>query len=217
MPSHPEAAQRTEAIFRSVGALLENDHFVNINGQHSSGWIDKDALNPHPALVDELCEMLWNVAAPLEPEVICGPAIGGLIVAMEIAHLAGLEAVFTEHKPAQGEELRGRFIFRRGYDVLVKGKKVLVVDDIVNGGQSVRQTSEAIRAAGGTVCGIACYVDRGNLAADEFAGVPYRYLLQWKLPSWPEADTPPEVLARPVNTQHGHGAEYLAQHGADQN
>jgi len=211
MPAHPEAAKRTEAIFRSVNALLENDHFVNIKGRHSSSWLDKDAVNPQPALVSELCQMLWKAAAPLEPEIICGPAIGGLIVALWTAHHAGLSAVFTEHQPAQGDELRGPFTLRRGYDALVKQKKVLVVDDVVNSGQSVLQTADAVAAAGGTVCGVACYVDCGNVQSDVLGGVPYHYLMQWKIQTWAEAEVLPEVMARPVNVQHAHGAEYLAQ------
>jgi len=211
MPSHSASAARTEAIFRQVGALLENDHFVNIKGRHSSRWLDKDAVNSHLPLVKELCQLLWKASSPLEPEIICGPAIGGLIVAMWTAHLAGLPSVFAEHRPAKEEELRGKFELRRGYDALVKGKRVLVVDDVVNSGQSVLQTADAVSAAGGKVCGISCYVDCGNVPTETLGGSPYHYLLQWKIATWAEGEVPPEVSAHPVNVQHAHGAEYLAR------
>ncbi len=87
----------------------------------------------------------------------------------------------------------------------------LIVDDVANTGHSVTQTVSAIEAAGGTVAGIACYVDRGNITAADLGGFPYQYLMQWKIPSWSEAETPAEVLARPVNTRYAHGAEYVAR------
>jgi len=49
-----EIAAKTEAILRGCNAILENDHFVSVNGHHGAGWIDKDAINPNPALVSEL-------------------------------------------------------------------------------------------------------------------------------------------------------------------
>ncbi|MDD5199613.1 MAG: phosphoribosyltransferase family protein [Terrimicrobiaceae bacterium] len=204
-------AERTENILREAHAILENDHFVSINGYHGAGWIDKDAINPRLPLVSELCSMLWDSAIDLQPEIICGPAEGGLIVSLWTASHAGLPGVFVEHEAAHGRELRGRFIFRRGYDRWVADRRVLIVDDIVNTGHSVRQTAQAVSAAGGGIVGIACYVDRGNVTAADLGGHPYRYLLQWKIPSWPEAETPPEILARPVNTRYSHGAEYLAR------
>jgi orotate phosphoribosyltransferase len=209
--ANPGFASRTEAVLRRANAIREDDHFVSINGWHSSGWIDKDAINPDPRQISELCEMLAQAISPFDAEIVCGPAEGGLIVSLWTGYHAGLPSVFVEHEAAHGAELRGRFIFRRGYDLRVQGKRVVVVDDVVNTGHSIRQTVEAIQAAGGTVVGIGAYIDRGNVTAVDLGGFPYVYLLQWKIPSWPESETPPEILARPVNTRVAHGAEYLAK------
>lgn len=209
-------AQRTESILRECRAILENDHFVSINGEHSAGWIDKDAINPHVHHVSALCEILMQVTRHLEPEVICGPAEGGLIVSLWSGYHAKRPAVFVEHAAAEGEELRGRFIFRRGYDQWVKNRRVLIVDDVVNTGHSIRQTVTAVQNAGGNVVGIAAYIDRGNITATDLGGFPYHYLLQWNIPSWPESETPADVLARPVNTRYAHGADYLARKHASE-
>lgn len=206
-------AARTEAILRQTNAILEDDHFVSVNGHHSSGWIDKDAINPHPRLVSELCVMLWQATAHLEPEIICGPAEGGLVVSLWTGFHAGIPAVYAEHEAAHGAELRGRFILRRGYDRWIAGRRVLLVDDIVNTGHSVRQTSEAVHAAGGIIAGIACYVDRGN-KPDLGSDAPFVRLLEWCIPSWPEDECPAEILARPVNTRLAHGAEWMASREA---
>jgi orotate phosphoribosyltransferase len=206
-----EFSAPTEAILRGANAILENDHFVSVNGWHSAGWIDKDAINPDPRQISALCAMLAKAIAPLGAEILCGPAEGGLIVSLWTAYHAGLPSVFVEHETAHGSELRGRFIFRRGYDRRVKGKRVVVVDDVVNTGHSLRQTIKAVQEAGGIVAGIGAYIDRGNITAEDLGGFPYVYLLQWKIPSWPEEKTPPEILARPVNTRLAHGAEYLVR------
>lgn len=208
-----EFAQRTEAILRQTNAILEDDHFVSVNGHHSSGWIDKDAINPHPRLVSELCGMLWQSAAHLLPDIICGPAEGGLVVSLWTGFHAGLPAVFAEHEAAHGADLRGRFILRRGYDQRLSGRRVLLVDDVVNTGHSIRQTAEAVRAAGGTIAGVACYVDRGN-NPDLGGDFPFVRLLEWCIPSWPEEQCPPEILTRAVNTRLAHGAEWLARRAA---
>ncbi len=207
-------AVRTEEIFRQANAILEEGHFVSVNGHHGSGWIDKDAINPHLSLVDELCTMLWAATKDLEPEIICGPAEGGLIVALWTGFRAGIPAVYAEHEAAHGAELRGRFILRRGYGDWVRGKRVLIVDDVVNTGHSARQTAAAIVGAGGRVAGVGCYVDRGN-HPDLGGEWPFRHLLRWKVPSWPEESCPPEILARPVNTRYAHGAEWLARKKAE--
>jgi orotate phosphoribosyltransferase len=206
--------RRTEAILREAEALLENDHFVSANGHHSSGWIDKDAINPHASAVSELCQMLAQTITPFQGDILCGPAQGGLIVALWTSFHATLPGVFVERGPAEKGELTGRFTFRRGYDHWVKGKRVVIVDDVVNTGHSVLQTITAVENAGGIVAGIACYVDRGNVTAADMGGHPYRFLLQWKIPSWPEDQTPAESAARPVNTRLAHGVEYLAQKAA---
>src|SRR5262249_11308456 len=152
---------------RESGALLEDDHFVYVSGDHGSGWIDKDAIYPHTDRIERLCRDLAVGLKDWGVEVVCGPATGGLIVAQWIAPGLGVLSLFTEHDEARAPgALRGRFILRRGYDRVVAGKRVLVVDDIVNTGLSLRETAEAVRGAGGLVAGAACLVSRGNVGAD---------------------------------------------------
>src|SRR5262245_17661955 len=130
-------AEETLGILTEAHAILENDHFVYISGDHGSGWINKDAIYPHTERIERLCRDMANEVRGWGAEVVCGPATGGLIVAEWTAHELGVLAVFAEHDPEpQGEALRGRFLLRRGYDQVVSGKRVLVVDDIVNTGLS---------------------------------------------------------------------------------
>jgi orotate phosphoribosyltransferase len=199
-------------ILREAHALLEQDHFVYISGDHGSGWIDKDAIYPHTERVERLCRDMANVARGWGAEVVCGPATGGLIVAEWTAHELGVLSVFTEHDPApQDGAIRGRFVLRRGYDQVVNGKRVLVVDDIVNTGLSARQTVEAVRGAGGQVVGAACLVSRGNVDAAGLGVSRYTYLLEYPIPAWPASACPLCQAGVPINTRYAHGREYLAR------
>ena len=140
----PQGLYAAEAldILTEADAVLENDHFVYISGDHGSGWIDKDAIYPHTDRLERLCRDMAGAVRGWGVEAVCGPATGGLIVAEWTAHELGALSLFAEHDPAPaGEALRGRFVLRRGYDRVVAGKRVLVVDNIVNTGLSLRQTA----------------------------------------------------------------------------
>lgn len=202
----------TLGILTEAHALIEKDHFVYISGDHGSGWIDKDAIYIHSERIERLCRDIANVARGCGAEVVCGPATGGLIVAEWTAHELGILSVFAEHDPAPRDgALRGRFILRRGYDHVVSSKRVLVVDDIVNTGLSLRQTIEAVRGAGGEVVGAACLVSRGNVDAAGLGVRRYLYLLEYQIPAWPAQNCPLCQAGVPINTQYAHGQEYLAR------
>jgi orotate phosphoribosyltransferase len=147
-PNENAAAAETRAMLVDCRALLADDHFVYISGDHGSGWVDKDSIFVEPKRVARLGQLLADAVRRVDAEILCGPATGGLIVAQWTAFALGLPAVFAEHNaPRSSAELRGQFAFHRGYDRIVAGKRVLVVDDVVNTGQSIRQTVAAVRAA----------------------------------------------------------------------
>jgi orotate phosphoribosyltransferase len=211
--SAPFAAQ-TLQILREANAILENDHFVYISGDHGSGWIDKDAIYPHTERIERLTRDLANVVRDWGAEAVCGPATGGLIIAEWTAHELGVLSLFTEHDTAATREaLRGRFVLRRGYDHLVPGKRILVVDDIVNTGLSLRQTADAVRTAGGQVIGGACLVSRGNVDAAGLGLKRFGYLLEYQIPAWPSSACDLCRRGVPINTCYAHGRDYLARLG----
>jgi orotate phosphoribosyltransferase len=202
--------EETLDLLLKSGALLQNDHFVYISGDHGSGWIDKDAIYPHTERIEQLSRRLAQLVRDLRLDVVCGPATGGLIIAEWVGHELRILATFTEHDTPRAGELRGRFVLRRGYDHLVAGKRVLVVDDIVNTGHSIRQTIEAVRGAGGTVVAAGTLVNRGNVGAKEIGVENLVYLLEYKIPAWPAANCPLCRDGVPVNTQYAHGKDFLA-------
>ena len=206
-----------EAILRESGALLEDDHFVYISGQHGSGWIDKDAVYPHTERTSALAAMIAAQVADEHIEVVCGPATGGLIIAQWVAHHLGVLAVFGEH----GEALPGEqhadgerpFVIKRGYDRIVAGRRVLVVDDVVNTGFSIRGTIEAVRARGGDVEVAASVCNRGALAPQRVGVARLLDLTDIKLDSWPREQCPLCRGGVPVNTAYAHGSDFVAADG----
>lgn len=208
-----QIAQRTRQILLAANAILEGDHFVYDSGQHGGGWIDKEVVNEQTNRSSELCAMLAEVVRDLAPEVVCGPATGGIIVSQWTAHHLGALTVFAERdRSAPTDSAGAGFVLGRGYDRVVAGKRVLVVDDVINTGLAIRQTVRAVAAASSTVVGAGALVSRGNAAAPDLGVDDARWLLEYEIPSWPAAAC--ELCRRgvPINTRYAHGAEFLAAH-----
>jgi orotate phosphoribosyltransferase len=212
-----EFAQATRQILLRSNAIIEDDHFVYDSGEHGRGWIDKDVINAQTDREEVLCTMLADTMRDLVPEVVCGPATGGIVVAQWTAHALGSLAVFAEHdaSPARGVSgpVRGAFALRRGYDELVAGKRVIVVDDVINTGLSIRQTVQAVENAGGHVVAVGALVSRGNAWAGDLGVHDARWLLEVQIPSWPAADCELCRQGVPINTRYAHGRDYLASLG----
>jgi orotate phosphoribosyltransferase len=211
-----EFSNQAEQILRDWHVIIEGQHFVYISGDHGSGWINKDILLPHTDRISELARLLSPAVQQLEPDVICGPAIGGLVISQWVAHHLKVLSVFAEHKVvsepggSDAGAIRPRFVLRRGFDEMVSGRRVVVVDDIINTGLSVRQTAKAVRSAGGVVVGAAALCSRGNADADDLTVDNFLYLCEFRIPSWPQATCHLCQQGIPINVRYAHGKEYVA-------
>ena len=174
-------AEETHQLLLASNAILEGDHFVYDSGEHGSGWIDKDAVDVHPERIDRLCELLAELVRDFHAEIVCGPATGGLEIAQDTARHLGALAIFAEHTAAApdraGGPVRGAFELRRGFDRIAAGKRVIVVDDVINTGLAIRQTVDVVRAAGGNVVGAGALVSRGNATLADLGVTDARWLL----------------------------------------
>lgn len=197
----------TRTIIESCGALIEDDHFVYVSGHHGNGWIAKDIINLDPRLPRRLGELLAESVSDLDIDVVCGPAFGGLICAQFTALALSTHCVFAERENVDGRE---RFVLRRGQDDFIRGKRVLVVDDVVNTGYSLRLTMDAIRECGGEVVAAATWISRGNVMATDLGIDHYVFLDEVPLPSWPAESCELCSLQIPVNTRYAHGADFMA-------
>ena len=166
-----EAAER---LLREAGALLEG-HFQLASGRHSGVYVEKFRLLERPPQTDALCRMIADWARDLSPQVVAGPTTGGIIISYEVARHLGLRSIFAENAERGGRSFQRRF-------TIAPGERVLVVDDVLTTGGSVRDVLEAVRAMGGETVAVAVLIDRSGGRTD--FGVPFFSCLALDLPSY---------------------------------
>jgi orotate phosphoribosyltransferase len=175
------ARAEAERLLRDAGAVLEG-HFQLSSGRHSPLYVEKFRLLERPPQTEALCRMIAEWARPLAPTLVAGPTTGGVIISYETARQLGLRGIFAEKDEASG----GRS-FRRGFS-LAPGDRVLVVDDVLTTGGSVREVIEAVRRLGAEVAGVGVLVDRAGGKID--FGAPFFACLQLELPTYEPAACP---------------------------
>lgn len=151
-------------IFIRSGALLHG-HFLLTSGRHSGGYLEKFNVLQHPQYTDLMCRALADHFRADRVDTVVGPATGGILLASATARHLGTRAIFTER-------VDGHMTFRRGF-ALREGERVLVVEDIVTTGGSVREVLEVVRAGGGVPVGVGLLVNRGGVRFD----VPHTFAL----------------------------------------
>jgi len=141
------------SIFKETGALLEG-HFLLTSGLHSPQYFQCALVLQDPALAQKLC---WEIAYQFMEEkidVVIGPAIGGIVIAQEIARLVSARAIFAEREDNQ-------MTLRRGFEIK-PGERVLVVEDVVTTGGSIKEVIELVKSSGGDLRGVGFLVDRSQ-------------------------------------------------------
>ena len=153
--------ENIEEIFEKSGALLKG-HFLLTSGLHSPIYWEKFRVLQFPHYTGQLCGMIADHFRGEEIQVVAGPTTGGIILSYEVARQLGVRSVFAEK---EGEERA----FRRGFGIDA-GERVLIVDDILTTGGSIREVIAAVTRLGGKIIGIGVLVDRSE-QNQEF-GVP---------------------------------------------
>ncbi len=172
--------ERALQIFEKAGVLLKG-HFLLTSGRHSNRYLQCAKIFRHPEYSEELCAALADKFRGQGVEIVIGPAMGAVQMAYEVSRALGCENFFTE----RGDD--GRMALRRGF-VVNPGQKVLVVEDVVTTGGSVREVIGLVRAAGGEVAGVGSIVDRTGGKID--FGVPFQAVVSLNVESWEPQDCP---------------------------
>jgi len=165
--------------FEAAGAFLSG-HFVYSSGRHGADYLEKFRILEDPASTVALGAMIAAQFRRSRPELVAGPTTGGVILAYEVARQLGLKAVFAERGEAGGR------VLRRGFEVA--GTRVLVVDDVVTTGGSLRETVACLEDAGGKVIGIGVLADR--TAGQAATNVPFFACLTLDFSSYPAEGCP---------------------------
>ncbi|RJQ34277.1 phosphoribosyltransferase [Candidatus Parcubacteria bacterium] len=200
-------------VLQDVGAFRAG-HFVFTSGLHADTYINKDALYPHVKAVSQLCKEIATRFADEDVDVVIGPAYGAIILSTWTAyHLTEMRG--RDVYGVYADKVEGGLAIRRGYDKLIAGKRTLVVEDLTTTGGSIKKVIEAARAAGADLVGAAAICNRGDVAKEQIGDPPrFEALVKIHLDQWPEGEC--ELCANniPVNTDIGHGSEFLKNRGA---
>lgn len=193
------------------GGWLEDDHFVFTNGNHSDNYVNKDALYPHTAYASKLGEAMAEAMREWGPEVVVSPALGGIVLTQWAAHhasdLLGHEVLAVYAEKTDGPE---KFAFTRGYDKLVAGKRVVVVEDNLTTGGSVKKVVELVRATGGEVVGVVAMLNRGGVDIAAVGNPPhFTAIIEADLKSWPAEGCKLCAEGVPINTKIGKGKKFV--------
>ena len=182
---------------KSAGAL-KTGHFLLASGRHSNQYVEKFDLLRQPTETVIACAGFAKQFADAGIDVVAGPTTGGIILAFETARQMGVVAAYAERATdgANGRE------FRRG-TTFEPGSRVLVVDDILTTGGSVRETLAALEKHEVEVVAVGVLVDRSG-GKTSFPVVPLYSLVQLDIETWTADECPlcasGEPLVKPGTT-----------------
>lgn len=165
--------------FAQLGAIKKG-HFLLSSGKHSDTYIQCAKIFEYPLEAEKIVNILVKKLNGLKVDTVIGPAIGGITVAYELGRALGVRAIFTERE-------NGIFTLRRGFEIKEK-EKLLVVEDVITTGGSVKEVIELVKKFNGEVIGVASLVDRSK--GKEIFNLPFYSLIKIDLELYDEEDCP---------------------------
>jgi orotate phosphoribosyltransferase len=166
-------------MFEQRGALLTG-HFQLSSGRHSEKYLQCALVLQHPKLAQRIGSAIAGKFAGSKIDCVIGPAIGGIVVAQEVARALGVRAMFTERES-------GSMTLRRGFSVS-EGERLLVVEDVMTTGGSAQEVIGAVSHMGAVVVGVGAVIDRrgGNVEL----GVPFEPLARVQVETFQKETCP---------------------------
>ena len=168
-----------ERIFKQTGLMLEG-HFLLTSGRHSNRYMQCAKLFQYPEYSEMICKDLADRFAGQKIDMVVGPAVGGIIMSYEMARQFKVPNIFAERE-------NGAMTLRRGFSI-PEGAKVLVVEDVVTTGGSMREVMDIVAEAKAEVVGVCVVVDRSGGKID--FGVPFEAAYETEIQSYEPSQCP---------------------------
>lgn len=175
--------EKINEMLERTGVLL-NGHFLLTSGKHSNRYMQCAKIFQYPEYSEQVSKDLAEKFEGFEVDVVIGPAIGGIILAYEVARQLEVKSLFAERE-------NGKMTLRRGFEI-TKGSKVLVVEDVITTGGSVKEVIDVVRSMGAEVVGVGSVVDRSGGKA--LFDVPFKSVIKVEIETY-EADECPMCKA----------------------
>ena len=172
--------QEVRDIFVKTKAIMDG-HFLLTSGLHSPHYVEKFNVLQHPKYTEQLCKAMAEKFKDANIETVVGPVTGGIILAHETGKALNARAIFTER-------VDGKMTFRRGF-TLHEGERVLIVEDIVTTGGSIKEVIDVVKANGGIPVAVSMLVDRSGGKID-FGDVPSTALLHMNVETYKPEECP---------------------------
>jgi orotate phosphoribosyltransferase len=185
-------------ILRRTGAYRADDHFLLPSGHHAPEFIDKALVTTEPTFTEGLGDIIARHFAPWPADVVLSTGPGALILAHCVARALPSRPILvyaTKGFTGQGRRVRLPDEFTR---YVRKGSKVLVVEDLITTGETIRLLIKMVQEAGGAVVGIGCLWQRAtktDLGKDVFS------LVKRDFPTYEPAKCPLCARGLPLNVE----------------
>ncbi len=174
-------------VLEESGAILKG-HFLLTSGRHSDTYFEKFRVLEQPHVLTALCTEIAEAFKDKEIDIVAGPTTGGIIIAFEVARQMGLKSLYIE-------TVDGVKTLRRGAEV-PEGAKILVVDDVLTTGLSVKETIAALESRGGKVAGVGVLIDRSPAEPD--FGAEFHSAYKVEAESYAPDQVPDWLAALPI-------------------
>lgn len=187
-------AELSASDFRAL-VPARRGHFVLESGYHAGLWLDLDSLFASPRAIAPFVERLAARLRQYEPHMVCGPLLGGALLAQSLATLLDIDFGFTQPVPAaSGSGLyRARYLLPASLRDRVRNRRLALVDDVMSAGSSLRATCESLRSYGAIPVAVGALMVLGDVGERHFTegqGLPVEAIVRDELEVWVPSECP---------------------------
>ncbi len=202
--------QRVKQIFEQNGVIKEG-HFELRSGSHSDVYFDKAQIWPNLEATREICAMFAGSFRSKGVEVVIGPETGGAKLSQGTSRI--LSDALGKEIPGLSakKDGEGGFMFSEQEREAVRGKRVLVLEDNITTGESVRKVIDVVRDSGGEIIGVGVLCNRGDVKPEDIGVGSMDVLVNVTASEWPKDECPPCKANIPIDITVGAGKD-LAQY-----